>query len=156
MKITEVLSINTIAPLIKLNTKEEIIKFMVELAAKSGKILNQEQALNDVLEREKVLSTGIGKGIALPHAKTNSVSDFCISLATLVQPVDYDSLDIEPVNIVILLLGPENQIAKHLKLLSKISKIVNIEENRLKILSFASSEEILNFIAQVEEEEEDS
>lgn len=154
MKVTEILSLASIAPLVELHTKEEIIKYMVELAAKSGKVLDQEQALKDVMEREKVLSTGIGKGIALPHAKTNSVSDFCASLTTLVQPVDFDSLDMEPVNIVILILGPENQIAQHLKLLSKISKIVNIEENRSKILSFQSNNDIWDFIAKVEEEEE--
>lgn len=154
MKVTEILSLDSIAPLVELHTKEEIIKYMVELAAKSGKVLDQEQALKDVMEREKVLSTGIGKGIALPHAKTNFVSDFCASLTTLVQPVDFDSLDMEPVNIVILILGPENQIAQHLKLLSKISKILNIEENRSKILSFQSSSDIWDFIAKVEEEEE--
>jgi mannitol/fructose-specific phosphotransferase system IIA component (Ntr-type) len=103
------------------------------------------------MEIEKVLSTGIGKGFALPHAKSQYAKGFTAAFVTLSKPIDYESLDMEPVRLIFFLIGPENQIAMNLKFLSKISKIVNNDDNQKQLLSMKTNEEIWNLLAQLEE-----
>jgi fructose-specific phosphotransferase system IIA component len=148
MKIIDYLCPDCISVRINIKTKQELLKYMVELGSKSGKILNKELVLNDVLEREHILSTGVGKGIALPHAKTNAVDSFLISWATLENPLEYNSLDSNPVNIIILILGPEGNVGMNLKILSKISRLLNNEEFRYLILSAQNSGEIISVISK--------
>lgn len=151
MKITDIISKESIAPQIQIEGKNEIIEYMINLAAQTGKVLDKNQALADVMEREKVLSTGVGKGIALPHAKTKAVDSFIAAIASMKEPIEFDSLDSEPVNLVILLLGPEDNVGMNLKLLSKISRILNNESYRSQLTSFKTSEDIYNFLDKIDE-----
>jgi mannitol/fructose-specific phosphotransferase system IIA component (Ntr-type) len=151
MKIIDILDKKAIVALLDPMPKEEIIKYMIELASITGEILDKEKAYQDVMEREKVLSTGIGKGFALPHAKSQYAKGFTASFVTLSKPIDYESLDMEPVRLIFFLIGPENQIAMNLKFLSKISKIVNNDDNQKQLLSMKTNEEIWNLLAQLEE-----
>lgn len=151
MNFIEVLSPETIETNVSLDNKAEVIEYLVNLASKTGKVLDSKVVINDVLEREKILSTGIGKGIALPHAKTKGVSDFVASLITLKNPIDFDSLDSEPVSLCIMLLGLEGQVGTNLKLLSKLSKIVNVDEQREEILKAKTPMEVYQLFKQYEE-----
>jgi mannitol/fructose-specific phosphotransferase system IIA component (Ntr-type) len=151
MNFIEVLSPESVETNVSLNNKTEIIEYLVKLASKTGKVIDSNDVINDVMEREKILSTGIGKGIALPHAKTKGISDFVASLITLKNPIDFDSLDSEPVSICVMLLGLEGQVGTNLKLLSKLSKIINVDEQRNAIIFAKSAVDICNLLKKFEE-----
>jgi len=151
MKIRDLLDKNSIATKVQISGKREIIEYLLDLAAKSGRVINRNVVLADLLEREKVLSTGIGKGIAMPHCKTSGISNFVISAMTTAEPVDFDALDGEPVSFFIMVLGLESQVGLNLKILSKVSKILNSEENRTKLINSNSSEEIYNILISFDE-----
>jgi PTS system fructose-specific IIA component len=103
-----------------------------------------------VWKREKEMSTGIGKKVALPHAKTNAVTAPILAFATLKKEVEFESIDEEPVNIVFLLATPETMLTQHLKLLSRISRLVATEAVREKLVSTSDTAEV---IALFQEEE---
>lgn len=153
MKITDILSVESIETGVQAENKEELLNRIMDLAVKSGKILNREIAMKEVLERERIMSTGVGKGIALPHAKTNSVSDSVGALTILSNPIDFQSLDGEAVSIVFLLLGKENNVGNHLRLLSKISRLMNNDFFRKQLLESSTPEEALEIFNKMEEKE---
>lgn len=152
MKIKELLNKQSIATKVNISGKREIIEYLLDLAAKSGRVVDRQIVLADLLEREKVLSTGIGKGIAMPHCKTKGISNFVISVLTTAEPVDFDSLDGEPVSFFILILGLEDQVGLNLKILSKVSKILNSESNRIKLIQANSTEEIYDALINFDEQ----
>jgi len=151
MKIIDVLSRDTIQIGMQAKDKQELLEKITDLAMKSGKITNRSAVLKSIIDREKIMSTGIGKNICLPHAKTDFIEAPVAALATLSTPVDFHTLDGEPVNICFLLLGKENNVGMHLRLLSKISRFLNNDEFREKILNSQSPEEIISHFESIDE-----
>lgn len=146
MKISEILKEDLINTSLKGNTKEEIINEMIDLLVKSfvaDKILDKEKVRNCIFEREKIMSTGVGNGFAIPHGKTDAVSDIVAAFGITEKPIDYQSLDEKPVRLVFLLVARENMVGPHIKLLSRISRLMNKEEFRQKLLTLSSPVEIL-------------
>ena len=143
MKITDILKKESVKLELEANNKETLLQDMVELAKESGKISNPEEALKELHKREAIMSTGVGKGIALPHAKTNSVEDSVGALTILKNPVNFNSLDGKPVEIAFMLLGRENNVGNHLRLLSKISRLMNNDPFRKKLMSAESPDEVI-------------
>jgi fructose-specific phosphotransferase system IIA component len=150
MKIHEILNINSISIGLRAYNKDELLSKMVDLAAKSGKIKDAIVARQEVIDRERLLSTGIGKGIALPHAKTDAVIDTVCSFAILANPIEYESLDGKPINCIFMLLGNDNDIGNHLRLLSKISKYLNINEFRNILLRSKTPDDALRCLMDIE------
>lgn len=153
MKISDILTVDSIVVDFEIDNKENLLKFMLDLVATSGKIIDKEQTLKEIFAREQVLSTGIGKGIALPHAKSKYVSDSCAAFVILKNPIEYDSLDGEKVKIIVMLIGLENNVAAHLKYLSKISRLLNNDTFRNQLLECSSSEQVLELLKKVEEKD---
>ncbi|WP_103665849.1 PTS sugar transporter subunit IIA [Gracilimonas amylolytica] len=133
-------------------SKKELINALVDTL--KNKVDSNEQ-LEDVrkavFEREEIMSTGVGKGLAIPHAKTKAVSENHAAFALLKDPLDFDSIDNEPVRLVFLLVGPESKNSQHIKLLSRISRLMNSGSFREKILACTSSDEILEAFRMEEE-----
>jgi fructose-specific phosphotransferase system IIA component len=150
MKITDVLNEQVIQTNLPGSTKEEIINAMIDLAATQDKVLDKEKLRNAIFEREKIMSTGVGSGFAIPHGKTDAVSDIVAAFAVTAQPIDYQSLDEQPVRIVFLLVGRDNMVGPHIKLLSRISRLMNKEEFRNKLLEAKSPAEILEVFRKEE------
>lgn len=152
MRITDILDIKSIKVGLEAVDKETLIDEMIELASASGKVLDKEEAKKEIFKREKVMSTGVGKGIALPHAKTNVIADTVGALAVLKNNLDYESLDGSPINIIFLLLGSENNVGIHLRLLSRISRVMNNDTFREKLVASANEAECLALFKEFEEE----
>ncbi len=150
MKISEIMCKESLAVRYKATNKRECLEFLVEIAAKSGKIKDKEQALEEVFAREEVMSTGVGKGIAMPHAKTNAVESQIAACITLEEPIDFDALDGEPVDILFLLLGREDNVASHLRMLSKISRFMNNDSFRAQILSANSVQQLVEIFEKID------
>ncbi len=150
MKISDILSTDVIAVNLDTADKEDAIKKVIDLAAKSGKILDVAKVSNTIYEREKLVSTGVGKGFAIPHGKTDSISDVVAAFAITKEPIDFDSIDGEPVRYIFLLIGKENLLNTHIKLLSRISRLMNKDEFRERLLDAANPEEVLAIFKEEE------
>ncbi len=143
MKISDILEEKFVVVNLSGTTKDEIINALVEVASQSPKILDKEKVRSAVFEREKIMSTGVGNGFAIPHGKTDSVADVVATFGITAQPIDYQSLDEKPVRLVFLLVGKDSMVGPHIKLLSRISRLMNKEEFRKKLVMSKSSSEVL-------------
>lgn len=150
MKITDILNEKVIITKLPGTTKTDVLNAMIELAATSDRVLDKEKMRFAILEREKIMSTGVGSGFAIPHGKTDAVQDIVAAFAITEQPIDYQSLDDQPVRIVFLLVGKDNSVGPHIKLLSRISRLMNKEEFRKKLIDAESPSEILQIFKQEE------
>ncbi len=150
MKITDILNEKVIVTKLPGTTKAEILNAMIELAATSDRVIDKEKMRMAILEREKIMSTGVGSGFAIPHGKTDAVQDIVAAFAITDQPIDYQSLDDQPVRIIFLLVGKDNSVGPHIKLLSRISRLMNKEEFRKKLINAESPSEILQIFKQEE------
>ncbi len=150
MKITSILTEDLIQVNIPGETKEDVINAIIDLAVKSQKIKDIDKVRQAIFEREKIMSTGVGKGFAIPHGKTDAVSDIVAAFGVTRQPIDYQSLDHEPVRLLFLLIGKDSLVGAHIKLLSRISRLMNKEELRTRLLNAESSAQILEILREEE------
>jgi fructose-specific phosphotransferase system IIA component len=150
MKISDILNEQLVVTGMEGSSKDEIIDAMIDLVANTPKVLNKQRVRDAIFEREKIMSTGVGNGFAIPHGKTDAVSDIVAAFAVTKNPIDYQSLDEKPVRLVFLLVGKDNMVGPHIKLLSRISRLMNKEEFRKRLLELKSSKEIIDMFRQEE------
>ena len=107
-------------------SKKQVLQELAKLAAKlTGE--SDRTILDILLERERLGSTGVGRGVAIPHGKLESIPAVCGMFARLQAPIDFDAIDDEPVDLVFLLLAPEGAGAEHLKALARVSRALRNE-----------------------------
>lgn len=133
-------------------TKEEILRELVDVLAEDQAIGDRQDVLRVVREREKVLSTGIGHGVALPHGKSDACPDLSIAAGVTRVPIDFDALDQEPVQLIFLLVGPESAAGPHIKALSRISRLVRQPELRQRLKEARDSQAFLDVLREAENE----
>lgn len=131
--------------------KERIIEEMVNLIDRSIKLENKNQILKAVLDRESVMSTGVGEEVAIPHGKSNGVNEIIAALGVTKEPIDFKSLDDKPVRLVWLLVGPEDKTGPHLKALSRISRLMHKKEFRERLIQTRVPKQLLEVITSEEE-----
>jgi fructose PTS system EIIBC or EIIC component len=151
MKVSELLGNKFVISELKGRNKEEIINELVDLFKNDPRVVDIEKVRLSVLEREKIMSTGVGKGFAIPHGKTGSVNEILAAFGKTKNAIDYDALDNQPVNLVFLLVGKENLVSTHIKLLSRISRMMNKDDFRRSLVEAGSGDEILNIFRKEEE-----
>jgi len=144
MKIVEILKKDQVFLDLETPTKKKLLEEISNLSAPLAACENQ--AIFDALiERERLGTTGIGKGVAIPHARLSGLDHlFCAFLR--VKPTDFESIDGKPVDLVFLLLVPEESGADHLKALARISKLLRSDEVCKQLRSAKTSTEILDII----------
>lgn len=151
MKVSELLNTDVIISDLKGNKKEDVINELIDLFTGDSRVEDVEKVRSAVLDREKIMSTGVGKGFAIPHGKTNSITDIIAAFGKTKNPIDYEALDNQPVHLVFLLVGKDNLVSKHIKLLSRISRMMNKDDFRNRLLEASSAEEILGIFNKEEE-----
>jgi fructose PTS system EIIBC or EIIC component len=151
MKISDILTENVIEIRLAAKDKTEAINKMVDLANQSGKITDLEKVRTIVFEREKLVSTGVGKGFAIPHGKSDDITDIVAAFAILSEPIDFDSIDSEKVQYIFLLVGKDSMLNMHIKLLSRISRLMNKDEFRSNLLTAKSKSELLQIFRTEEQ-----
>jgi fructose-specific phosphotransferase system IIA component len=152
MKVNELLNPKYILTDFKSDKKDDVINELIDLLKGDERVIDLEEVRKCVFDREKIMSTGVGKGFAIPHGKTNSVTDIVAVFGKSKKPIDYNALDGEPVNLVFLMIGKDTLVSKHIKLLSRISRLMNNDEFREKLVKADSKESI----QRIFEEEEQS
>ncbi len=131
--------------------KDKIIEEMVEIIDDSTKLKNKSQILKAVLDREAVMSTGVGDEIAIPHGKSDGVDDIIAALGITREPVNFNSLDNKPVRLVWLLVGPQDKTGPHLKALSRISRLMHRKDFRDRLIETMEPDDIMDVINSEEE-----
>jgi PTS system fructose-specific IIC component len=151
MKVFELLDEKFILTDFKSEDKEKIINELIDLYKGSDKVNDLEKVRSAVLEREKIMSTGVGKGFAIPHGKTNAVNDVIASFGKTGSDIGYDALDGNPVHLIFLLVGRDDMVSKHIKLLSRISRMMNKDEFRDMLINAESKKDIIEIFKKEEE-----
>jgi fructose PTS system EIIBC or EIIC component len=151
MKISEILTDKVTKIKLEAKDKTDAINQMIDLANNSGKILDLAMVRECVFEREKLVSTGVGKGFAIPHGKTDAISDIMAAFGIMKEPVDFDSIDGEKVKFIFLLVGKDSMLNAHIKLLSRISRLMNKDEFREKLINAKSEAEVIQLFINEEQ-----
>jgi fructose-specific phosphotransferase system IIA component len=145
-KIYEILPENQILLDMKSKTKEEALDEMVHLLESSPYILNKGGLLDNLAERERLESTGIGGGIALPHTRTDYVSQLVIGFCRSRQGIEFDSLDGNPVKIFFVIAAPKTSSTRAFKILAKISRLLHTSAFRKALMEAQTKKEIQDII----------
>lgn len=135
---------------LKSKEKDAVIEELVNLASKSKLVKDKNELLKAVLEREKLVTTGVGYGVAFPHAKSKAVKGIVISFGRSDQGIDFDAMDKKLVHLFFLIAAPEDAIGSHLNVMARLSYIMKSEENREKLLEIRSPKELLEILDSVE------
>ncbi len=134
------------------NEKKAVITELVDVLDAAKLLLDKNAALQAVLNREQVRSTGIGSGIAIPHGKCTAVKELVVALGIAAQPIDFESVDGKPVSIIILLLSPLDQTGPHIQALARISRLMLDEAFRNKLQKASSANEVCELFTSKENE----
>ena len=150
MTLLDILSPKSTIVGLQADSKEGIIRELVESLEEGDEISDREKVLQAVLEREHIMSTGIGDGIAIPHGKSEAVVKLTAALGTHKRGVDFEALDGEPAFVFFLLVSPANISGPHIKALARISRLLKNDDFKKSLIEATTAEEI---IATVEAEE---
>ena len=148
--LTSLLAPDCIRVGLAVSSKDELLEAMADLVALHPAVTDVSQLLSDVRVREDKLSTGVGNGLALPHARTEAATESLLALATLDLPIDYQALDGQPVRLVVLLAGPEEDRVAHLHILSRVSRVLSDAVVRARIEAASSADEVMAAIRAAE------
>ena len=141
MKISEILSLNNVFAEVKANNKRQLLQELSEKAAKEVGV-DERTVADSIWERENLGSTGYGNGTAFPHARIEGLPKVKAVFARLATPIDFNSVDGKPVDLIFLLVSPENSGADHLTALAALSRILKNEDICEKLRGARTREEI--------------
>lgn len=127
-------------------SQEEVIRAIVNRAREDGKVTDVGQTVEAVLAREQESTTGFGKGVAIPHGKTNAVTEPVLLFAKLAQPVEWKSLDDKPVDMLFMILVPEQSANEHLQILAKLARKLMHNDFVAALRGFATADEVAAYV----------
>jgi PTS system nitrogen regulatory IIA component len=147
MKITEMLKKEFMIDALTSTTKKDALRELSRVIFQDNPQYDSEKVVNVLLEREKLGSTGIGDGIAIPHGKLAILDRLVVAFGRSSEGIDFNAMDGKSVHLFFLLLAPENAAGTHLKALAKISRMLKDADFRTKLLQARSAEEIYEMIS---------
>jgi len=148
MKVLEFLEETNICLDLKSPSKEEAIRELVGFLETSSKIKNTDAVVTSLMDREKLGSTGIGQGVAIPHGKSDATPTLVAALGISKKGIEFEALDGEPVHVVFLLISPTDSSGQHLKVLARISRLLKDKFFRQAIKEAKSAIEIQKIIRE--------
>jgi len=131
-------------------SKTDVINALIELLEGHEGIDNLDAVRQAIFEREDMMSTGVGKGLGLPHAKTPAVTETVAAFATTAEPVDFGAIDDEPIRLLLLLVGPEEHKSRHVKILGRISRLVSRDSLRERLIEAPDPETVIDVLREGE------
>ena len=146
MTLLDILSADSTLVDLRGETKEDIIAELVDTLAVGDAISDRDKVLQAVLEREKIMSTGIGDGIAIPHGKSDAVEKLVAAIGTQRRGVDFEAHDGEPAYVFFLLVSPANVSGPHIKALARISRLLKNDDFKKKLIAAETPAEIIDII----------
>lgn len=150
MKLSKFCDENLVVFDMKAESKEAAIDELVDLAASSNMVKDRDRLLADVKEREELVTTGVGYGVAFPHAKTRSVKGIVIAFGRSAKGIDFDAMDHQPVRLFFLIAAPEDAIGAHLNVMARLSFLMKSADNRQMLEEATSPGDVLTLIDKVD------
>jgi len=152
MKITEILRREFVLAELKAKNKREALEELIGVMVKAGRQTDAEAMLHVLLEREKLGSTGIGDGIAIPHGKLSGLEHMVVAFGRSREGIDFESMDGRPVHLFFLLMAPDNSAGLHLKALAKISRMLKDPEFRRSLMEAKTHDDLVKSIAEKDDQ----
>lgn len=150
MSLLDILSVKSAIVGLKGESKDDIIEELVDSLEVGASITDRDKVLQAVLEREKIMSTGIGDGIAIPHGKSDAVVELAAALGIHKRGADFEALDGEPTFVFFLLVSPASISGPHIKALARISRMLKNDSFKKKLIEAGSAEQIIEAIGEEE------
>ena len=150
MSLSQLLRSSSIRLDLSVASKEDLIRQMVGVLSADGLLTDAEAVTTALLDRERVMSTGIGGGVAIPHAQNPGVRELAVSFARVGQDLPFDSLDGKPVRLVFMIVGPEER-GGFIRILARISRLLYAGDLQQKLLEAKDPEELVGIIRREEE-----
>jgi PTS system nitrogen regulatory IIA component len=151
MKIMDFLSEEWVIPDLQGADKPSVLKELSSALVKACHVTSVEELLQVLLEREKLGSTGIGEGIAIPHGRLKKLRNFFISFGRSLKGVDFDSIDGKPSQLFFLVMAPENSAVENLKLLSRIVTLLKESSFKKRLMDARSQKELFQILSAEDE-----
>ena len=151
MKIMDILSRDSVVPNLVSQNKKEVLEELVSAVVDQDKRIDKAELIEVLLERERLGSTAIGDGIAIPHGKLKNIDNLLASFGRSIQGVDFESIDNKPTHLFCLLVAPENSAGAHLKALARISRLLTNSSFRENLMVAESKEQLFNNIIEKDE-----
>ena len=143
MKRRQLLSPGQVVLPLQSTTKNEVIEELLDVLMKSGKVKDRDVALQSLLEREQKMSTGMEKGVAIPHGKCDCVEELVAAAGVAPEGIDFEALDKKPSYIFIMTLSPKDRSGPHIQFLAEISQLLRHQETREALMAAKSKEEVV-------------
>ncbi len=152
MKLAEIIEKNSIVPELKANDKAGVLEELAQVISDHVSSIEKEALVKVLVERERLGTTGIGDGVAIPHGKLKGIGRPIISFGRSKDGIDFESIDRQPVYLFFLLVAPDNSSGIHLQVLAKIARILKSNTFRKKLMETETREELYQTIVQTDEE----
>ncbi|MFZ2447027.1 MAG: PTS sugar transporter subunit IIA [Syntrophobacteraceae bacterium] len=152
MKILDILAIDSIVPELSGRTKQQVLEELIDALVLNRPGVDRERLMKVLLERERLGSTGIGDGIAIPHGKLKDMDELVLSFGRSTEGIDFESMDGKPVHLFFLLVAPESCSGIHLRALARIARLLKNGTVRKRLGKVDNREEIFSIIQQEDED----
>jgi fructose-specific phosphotransferase system IIA component len=150
MRLTEILQPQCIQVPLDSDDKQAAIFELIELLGEHGLITEVDDIKQAVWHRETTRTTGIGHGLAIPHGKSNCCQHLTMAIGKPAKPIDFNSIDGKPVNLIILLISPADQTGPHIQALAQISRMMTDSQFRSSMMTAENAEQVYTLIAEHE------
>lgn len=151
MRITDILNEASVFQDLGSSTKKGVLEELSTVLVQEGKLPDRDKTVEVLLEREKLGSTGIGDGIAIPHGKMKGIKELVASFGRSIQGIDFESIDNKPTHLFFLLVAPENSAGVHLKALARISRLLKDSRFRNRLMEAEDSRSLFQIIVEEDE-----
>jgi PTS system nitrogen regulatory IIA component len=152
MRLSDILEEKNVIPDLKAKDKRGVLEELVDTIVRNDPSLDKSSLVKVLLERERLGSTGIGDGVAIPHGKFHGIKTPIVSFGRSLKGLDFETMDGEPAFLFFLLVAPENSASIHLKALAKIAKILKSSSFREALIKVPTTEELYRAIIQNDED----
>ncbi len=150
MRLSDILKLEHIKVPLEAKNKKDAIAELVQLLADAHEVKDAGVLLASVLEREATRTTGIGSGLAIPHGKCSGVDHLVVAIGKPETPIDFESIDGKPVNLIVLLASPPDQTGPHIQALARISRLMNVDTFKAAMRNATSSQQIYDAVVAQE------
>ncbi len=150
MRLSDVLKIQHIKVPLDAKNKKDAITELVQVLADAKEVKDSQVLLNSVLEREATRTTGIGNGLAIPHGKCAGVDHLVVAIGKPAEPINFESIDNRPVNLIVLLASPPDQTGPHIQALARISRLMNVDAFRQAMRTATNPQQIFDAVVAQE------
>lgn len=150
MKLLDILTPECIKVPLESTDKRAVIDELVDLLAQLGKVHDPASLKEAVWAREQIRTTGIGQGLAIPHGKCEGLPSLAMAIGKPASPIDFEAIDGQPVRLVVLLASPPDRTSDHIQALSRVSRLITIDDFRDRIYAAQSAQEIYDLLKDQE------